>query len=179
MGLGFSAAGDGFAGFFVGGAAALGFALVPLLFAAGDGEFDFHFAAFEVHARGNQRQAALLSLAEQFADFFAVREQFSRAKRGMVRVTAVLVGADVAVQEPELSVLDQAIGVLEIGLAGADGFDLGAGENDSDLEFIEQEIVVPRVPVNGGISLSGGSGLPAGIFLAIRLRLMGSLLRHR
>ena len=48
-----------------------------------------------------------------------------------------------------------------------------------DLEFIEQEIVVPRVPVNGGISLSGGSGLPAGIFLAIRLRLMGSLLRHR
>ncbi len=41
---------DGFPGFLVGGAAALGFALVPQLLALGKCEFHFDFAVFEVHA---------------------------------------------------------------------------------------------------------------------------------
>ena len=53
----------------------------------------------------------------------------------MIGVVAVLVGADVAIEEPEFAVLDQAVGVLEIGFAGADGLYLGSGENDAGLEF--------------------------------------------
>ncbi len=49
----FSGAGDGVTGFFVGGAAALGFAFVPELFAFGQSEFDFDFSVFEVHTGGD------------------------------------------------------------------------------------------------------------------------------
>jgi len=40
-------AGDGLAGFLVGGAAALGFALIPELFALGDRQFDLHLPVLE------------------------------------------------------------------------------------------------------------------------------------
>jgi hypothetical protein len=41
----------------------------------------------------------------------------------------------VAIQEPEFAVLDQAVGVLEVGFAGADGLYLGSGEDYASLEF--------------------------------------------
>jgi hypothetical protein len=84
----------------------------------------------------------------------------------------------VAVEEPEFAVLDEAVGVLEIGLAGSNGLYFGSGENDSGLEFFEQEIVVTRVPVYSGILFSGSGGLAARIFLPIGLGLVGSLLGH-
>src|SRR5450759_275347 len=103
---------------------------------------------------------------------------FAGAEGGMIRVVAVVIGADVAVEEPEFAVFEQPVGVLEIGRAGTDGFHLGSGENDSGLEFFEQEIVVTRVPVYSGIPLSGGGGLAARILLPIGLGLVSSLLGH-
>jgi hypothetical protein len=38
----------------------------------------------------------------------------------------MVIGAYVAVEEPEFAILDQAIGVFKIRLTGSDGFDLGA-----------------------------------------------------
>ena len=46
------------------------------------------------------------------------------------------------VQQKGLAVLDQSVGVLEIGFALADGFDLGAAQGDAGLEFLQQEVVV-------------------------------------
>src|ERR1039458_4314721 len=174
----FSTSGDGFAGFLVGGATALGLALVPELFALGQGEFDFDFAILEIHAGGDQSESLLLGLANELANFFFVKQKFAGAENGMIGVVAVLIGADVAVEEPEFALLDQAVGVLEIGLAGANGLYFGSGENHSGLEFFEQEIVVTCVPVNGGILLPGGGGLAARILLPIGLGLVGSLLGH-
>src|SRR5450759_1591734 len=103
---------------------------------------------------------------------------FAGAEGGMIRVVAVVIGADMAVEEPEFAVFDQPVGVLEIGLAGSNRLHLGAGENDSGLEFFEQEIVVTRVPVYSGILLPGSGGLAARILLPIGLGLVGSLLGH-
>src|SRR5579862_3629751 len=58
-------AGDRFAGFAVGGAAAFGFPLVPKLFAFGQSEFDFYPAILEIKARGDQGEPLLLGLADQ------------------------------------------------------------------------------------------------------------------
>src|SRR5208282_2586834 len=54
----------GLSGFFVGGFAALGFALVPVLLALGDGEFHLHPSIAKVQPRRNQRQPLLLGLAD-------------------------------------------------------------------------------------------------------------------
>ena len=48
-------AGYGGAGFLVGFPAAFGFALVPVLFALGDGQFALDAAVAEIKASGNER----------------------------------------------------------------------------------------------------------------------------
>src|SRR5208282_6009450 len=100
------------------------------------------------------------------------------AQGGVIGRVAVVVGAHVAVEEPEFAVFDQAVGVLEIGRASADRFHLGAGEHDSGLEFFEQEIVVAGVPVYSGILFAGSGGLAARILLPIGLGLVSVLLGH-
>ena len=55
---------DGFAGFFICGAATLGFPFVPELLAFGKCHLDFHPAIFEIHPGGNQSETLLLGLAD-------------------------------------------------------------------------------------------------------------------
>ncbi len=55
---------DGGAGLAVGLAAALGFALVPILFAFGEGELALDAAVAEVEAGGNERMTLGLRLGE-------------------------------------------------------------------------------------------------------------------
>jgi hypothetical protein len=77
--LRFAAAGDGVAGFFVGGAAALGFALVPELFALGDGDLNLDTAILEVHPRGDDGEALLLDGGVEFEDLGVVDQEFAGA----------------------------------------------------------------------------------------------------
>src|SRR5581483_2109848 len=148
---GFAGARDGFAGFAIGGAAALGFALVPELLAAGEGHFHFHPAVLKVHACGDEREAALLGFADQLAEFLGVDQELAGAQRVVVVDVAVLVGADVSVQQPELAVFDQAIGVFEVDTAAADRLDLGAGEYDAGLDLLGEGRVVRRSAVDGDV----------------------------
>ena len=96
----------------------------------------------------------------------------------MIGRVAVVIGADVAVEEPEFAVLDNAVGVLEIGCAATDRLYLGPGEHDAGLKFFKQEIVVARVPVYSGILFARGGGLAARILLRTGPGLVGSLLSH-
>ena len=111
---GLSAAANGFPGFFVGGTAALGFALIPELFTFGEGKFYFHSAVLEVHSRRNQRKSLLLGLSDQLANLFGVGKQFSSAQRSMIKDVSVNVGADVAIEKPELSIFDKPVRIFEI-----------------------------------------------------------------
>lgn len=60
----------------------------------------------------------------------------------MVRIAAVLVLIDVGVDKPKFAVLDQRVGVAEVDMGGTDRLDLGTGQNDTGLEFFEEEVVV-------------------------------------
>ena len=60
-----------------------------------------------------------------------MEEKFAGAEGFVVHGVAVREGADVGVEEEALAVLEEAVGVLEIGFAFADGFDLGAAEGDA------------------------------------------------
>src|ERR1700751_4490381 len=53
---------DGGAGFAIGFAAALGFALIPVLFAFGDGQLALHLAAAKVEPGGDERMTLDLRL---------------------------------------------------------------------------------------------------------------------
>src|SRR3954451_24006085 len=59
-------------------------ALVAHVLAAGEGDLDLRVRALEVHARGDERQAALLGRAGQAVDLAAVQEQLARALRLVV-----------------------------------------------------------------------------------------------
>src|SRR5271165_3299040 len=157
----FSRPGDSFSGFFIRSAAAFGFALVPELLAFSQGEFNLHSAVLEVHPRGDQGQALLLGLADELAKFLFVDEQLAGAQRRVVENVAMVVGSDVAVKQPKFAVLQQSVGVFQVGLSGPDRFDFGSGQGNPGLEFLQKEIVVGCDPVDGGIALSGCGGIAA------------------
>ena len=119
------AAPNRFPSFLIRRPSSLGLPFVPKLLAFGQGQLHFHFAVLEVHADWDQRQSLLLGFTDQLADFFFVHQQLTGAQRGVVMDVAVLVGADVGVEQPEFAVLDQAVGVFEVGEAAADRFGLG------------------------------------------------------
>jgi hypothetical protein len=173
-----SSPGDGFAGFAVGSAAAFGFPFVPLLFASRQRHFDFHPAILEIHAGRNQGEALLLRFSKQLPDFLLVHQQLASAEHGVVGVAAVLIGTDVAVQEPEFAILDQAVGVFQISFARAHGLDFGSGERHPRLKFFKQEVVMASVPVHSGVLFSGRGRLAARILLPVRPGLVGAWFGH-
>src|SRR5581483_3337484 len=86
--------------FGVGSFAALGFALVPELFAAVEGEFTFGFSMPEINTCRDERQPLLLGFANHLAQLFPVDKEFAGAQRLMIKDVAMIIRADVGVQQP-------------------------------------------------------------------------------
>jgi len=63
--------------------------------------------------------------------------------------TALRIGADVGVEEEELSILENCIRIGEIRFAIAQGFHLCARQTHSRFEFILDEVIVPSFAVFG------------------------------
>ena len=63
------------------------------------------------------------------------------------------------VEQKRFAVLDEAVGVLEVGLALADGLDLGAAQGHAGFEPLQQEVVVAGGAVVRGVALAGGDGV--------------------
>src|SRR3989442_11248259 len=122
----FSSPRNSFARLPIGGFAALGLALVPELLAFGQGKFELYSAVLKIHAGGDEGEPALLRLANQLADFLPVHQQLAGAQRSVVEDVAMLVGADVAVEQPEFAVFDEPIGIFKVGASSPDRFDLGS-----------------------------------------------------
>ena len=158
------AAGYGGFGFVVGFALAFGGALVPLLLAFGEGELAFDAAVAEVEADGDEGEALLPGGGFELADLVLVQQELAGAQRVVVHGVAVGERADVGVEEEALAVLEQAVGVLEVGFALADGFDLGAAEGDAGLELVGEEVVEAGGAVEGGVTLACGDGVAVLLF---------------
>ncbi len=69
------------------------------------------------------------------------------------------------VQQIRFAVLDDSVGIFEIRLAFANRFDFGASEGDAGFEFVEQKVVMPRVAIHRGVSLTGCDWLASFRFL--------------
>jgi hypothetical protein len=102
-------------------------AFVVVLFATGDGEFDFGAAFFEVHFEGDEGVAAFGGFAGELGDLAAVHEEFAGAFGFVVEAVAHRVFGDVAVHEPNFAARDLGVGFFEAGDAVAQAFHFGAG----------------------------------------------------
>src|SRR6185437_839257 len=94
-----------------------------------------------------------------------MQEEFSCPERIVIAGVSVRIGPDVGVEQESLAVLDDAVCVLEIGLAFADGLDLGSAEHDAGLETVEEEVAMAGGPVHRGVALAGSDGVARLAFL--------------
>ena len=88
-----------------------------------------------------------------------MQQEFSRPERLVIAGIAMRIWPDVGVEQEGLAIFDDAVGVLEVRLAFANGFDLGAAQGNACLEAVEQEVIVPGCPIDSGITLSRGHGI--------------------
>src|SRR5271156_574007 len=73
----------------------------------------------------------------------------------MIERASVGVGADMRVQQVGFAVFDEAVRVLEIGLALANRLHFCASERDAGFEFVQQKVIVAGRAVHGRVSLTG------------------------
>ena len=88
-----------------------------------------------------------------------MEQELAGAQRVVVHGVAVGERSDVGVEQEALAVLEQSVGVLEVGLAFADGLDLGAAQDDSGLVLVEQRVVVAGGAIVGSVAHAGGDGI--------------------
>src|SRR3954453_15605850 len=123
--------------------------LVVGLLATGQRESGLDLAVLEVQVERDERQPALLGLADQLVDLGAVHEHLALAPRGVVGPRALGVLGDVHVLQPDLAVVHRGEAVDERGTAGTQALPLGAGEHQAHLVGVEDRVVVPRLLVLG------------------------------
>ena len=80
-----------------------------------------------------------------------MHQQAAGADRVPVEDIALLIGADVHPVDQHLAVLDDTVGILQVDVALADGFDLRAAQLEASLEFFLYKVVVIRLAVGGNL----------------------------
>src|SRR6516165_107397 len=109
-------------------------ALVVEATALGQGELHLCLPVPEVERHRDQRQRLLLGLADELVDLGPVQQQLAFAV-GVVGPEAggELPRRDVHLEEPDLAVVDPRVGLVELGLAAAEGLDLRSQQHDPRL----------------------------------------------
>src|SRR5271167_2428037 len=85
----------------------------------------------------------------------------------MVENVAVLIRANVRIDQPKLAVLDKPVRILQVGAPATDGFDFGAAQSDARFELLQQKIVVRRSAIDRGIPLTAGGRIAPGLLLLV------------
>lgn len=132
-----------------------GFAFVVLFFAFGQGDDEFGEAfVVDEEADGDDGEAGVARGTEELVQLFLGEEELAVAAGGVIVVGAVEVFSDVHVLDPQLAVGKVAEGVDQAGFALADGFYLGAGQDDAGGVGVQQFVVeggAAVLYVNGGL----------------------------
>jgi len=138
----------------------LGGALVVQLLAGHQRQLALHSVALPVELERHAGVPLVLGAREDLGDLLAMQQQLA----GPCRV-GDLVGAggverhDMAAQQPRLAVLDQDIGIGQLGLAGAQALDLPAGQHQARLEGLVDVVLEARLLVQGDDVAAGALAL--------------------
>src|SRR6202049_1971948 len=104
-------------------------ALVVELLALAQGEGDFRLSAPEVDFQRNQRQPLALDGADHLADLLPMQQEFPRPRGLVVEITRLFVGRNVQVEQKNLSILNDRVGISDVGLSVPKRLDLTTGQN--------------------------------------------------
>ena len=107
-----------------------------------------------------------------------VQEELSRPERIVVAGIAVGIWPNMGIQQEGLAIFNDSVGILQVSLTFADGFDFSATQGDAAFEAVEEEVIVTGGAVDGGIALSGGEGIAGLLFGGGRSDRMCGLPRH-
>src|SRR5688572_12644776 len=127
----------------------LGVPLVVKLLTLAECHRHLRDAAFEVELERNERQTLPLDRSYQTPDLPLVQQQLSRPGRLVIVVAGALVRRNVKVEQVDLAVAHDAIGVGEVRFAVAERFHLASGEHQTRLVRIEDAVVMTSPPVLG------------------------------
>ena len=116
--------------------------LVVELLALGQTDLQLGPGVFEVEGEGDQGVPVLLDLLVEPQDLPLVHQELPGTAGVLVEDIALLIGADVHAVDRQLPVLGDAVGVLQVHVAQADGLDLGARQGDARLVLLLDEVVV-------------------------------------
>ena len=133
---------------------ALGLAPIPLFLSLGESQLAFGDTLAKVDPQGHQSQTLSVKFSHQLVDLFLPEKQLPRSKRPMVIGPSGKVFADVAVQEPNLTATDHAIGIPQIGLALAERFHFSAKQHHACFQLLKKVIIVRSGAVLGHNQLS-------------------------
>src|SRR5438045_9703469 len=89
--------------------------LVVELLALGEGEGDFGFAPLEVDLERNERQPLTLAGADHLADLLAMQQKLPRPRRLVIEVARLFVRRYVQIEQNNVSILRELVGVSEAG----------------------------------------------------------------
>jgi hypothetical protein len=121
-------------------------------------DFDFHMAVLPVEPEGDKRLALDRASRKQFGNLRLVEEEFAAALWFVLRMTGAFVRLNIRVIEVNLIILDSGKGVVEVGEASPDRFDLGSLQRDAGFYLFENLIVMERASI--GSDLGGHKPLP-------------------
>ena len=118
------------------------------LLAASKGKLELGAALLvEIDLQRHQRLAFLGHGCCQLGDLALVQQQAARAARLVVEAVGLKVFRQIGIIEPDLTVFLRRVGVLNVGLAAAQGFHFRAAQLDADFQNVLDLIVEPRLPV--------------------------------
>jgi hypothetical protein len=107
-------------------------------FAGTQAHKNFEAAVFEVTLeRYKCTGAAFFDLAEKTVNLGLVEKKFTGPVGFRVGAVAVAVGGDVEGVKPGFAVFNAAVGVGEVAVAGADGLNFRAGQDNTSLDRLQ------------------------------------------
>src|SRR5579862_4400295 len=123
------------------------FALIVRVAPAREPQLDLGHAVAKVEAERHQRVSALLNAGAQAHDLPLVQEQLPGPHRIVVLDVALLVRADVKVQQPRLAAVDPRERVAEDHVSRPQRFHFRPGQRDPGLVRLLDPVLMPRAPV--------------------------------
>jgi hypothetical protein len=124
-------------------------AFIVLFFPPGDSYLNFRQPFFDIHPSWNDSDAFLADIVPQAVDLTAVQKQFARAARLVVEDARMFVWGDMRIHQPGFLPVNLHISLGKADLSGADGLNLAAGQCQTSLISLTQEILVSSFAIGG------------------------------
>src|SRR2546425_2342638 len=114
--------------------------LVVIFLSTGDSQLHFCDFLVEINSERNEGQALLRKFAEHPTDLLLMEEQLPVPFGIVIVDVALLERTDMQPDEPDFSILDDRVTVLEIGVSLAKGLDLRSLQDNAGFVAVEDEI---------------------------------------